>query len=217
LTIGLTFGELLPALAKSRQVIALELQGHGHTADVERDFTLENLVSDVVGVLDELEVEEADLFGFSLGGIVATQLALTHPTRVGRLVAASVHAWKDGYHPDIFAMDSSSKRLPTESDFAQMQAAHAEVAPFREQFETFAAKASALPERHEWTGAELGGLSVPVLLLVGDKDFVRVEHAAELLELVPDARLAVLPETTHMDLTHRVELVLLLVRGFLNR
>lgn len=217
LTIGLTFGELLPALARTRRVIALELQGHGHTADIEREFTVPNLVSDVVGVLDHLDVEEADVFGFSLGGIVALQLAMSAPERVGRVVAAAVHARHDGYHPDIFGMVPESTRLPTEADFKEMQEAYAAVAPFPEQFESFAAKASALPETHEWTPGQLAAVRVPVLLLVGDNDFVRVEHAAEMHALIPDARLAVLPDTTHMDLTKRADLVLPMVGRFLNQ
>lgn len=217
LTIDLTFRDLLPGLARTHQVIAVELQGHGHTADVAREFTLDNLASDVAGVLDHLGVEQADVFGFSVGGLVAVQVALRHPERVRRLVAASVHYNKDGYHQEVFRVDSGSERLPTAGDFMEMQDAHAAVAPFPEQFDSFAAKASALPERHEWSVDELRGLTVPVLLLLGDTDFVRLEHAAEMLELIPDAQLAVLPGATHMDVTRRPELVLPMVEAFLGR
>lgn len=217
LTIDLTFGAVLGDLARTHRVVAVELQGHGHTADIDREFTLDNLASDVVGVLDHLGIDQADFFGFSLGGLVGTQVALRSPEQVGRLVGASVHFRADGYHPDVFAMEAGSRRLPSEQDFADMMSAHAAVAPHPEQFEAFAAKASALPERHEWSGDELRGLRVPVLLIVGDTDFVRVEHAAELLELVPDGRLAVLPDTTHGEVMRRAELVLPMVRGFLQR
>ena len=114
-------------------------------------------------------------------------------------------------------MEPGSRRVPGERDFQEMMEAYAAVAPDPGRFEGFAAKASALPERHEWSDDELRGLRVPVLLLVGDTDFVRIEHAAEMLELIPDARLAVLPDTTHMDVTRRGELVLPMVRGFLRR
>src|SRR5262245_64771613 len=92
LTIDLNFGPLLEPLAASRQVIAVELQGHGHTADTGRAMTIEALAGDVVALLDHLGITEADLFGFSLGGLVAYAIALGAPTRVGKLIVASADA-----------------------------------------------------------------------------------------------------------------------------
>ncbi len=216
LTIGLTFGTMLPALAATRQVVAIELQGHGHTADIDREFTLEHLADDVAGVLDELGIERADFFGFSLGGLVSLRLAMRHPDRAGRLAVAGVHFRADGYHPEIFDMDARSDRLPTEADFRQMHDAYVAVAPDPDRFEAFAAKASALPERLDWSAADLGSVTSPVLIVIGDRDFTRIDHAAQMRELIPDARLAVLPDTTHMDLTRRADLVLPLVEPFLD-
>lgn len=215
LTIGGTFAWTLPELAKTRRVVAIELQGHGHTAEIDREFTLEHLADDVVGVLDELGFERADFFGFSLGGLVALQLAMRHPDRAGRLAVAAVHFRADGYHPEIFDMESGSKRLPTEADFQQMHDEYVAVAPDPGAFEAFAAKASALPERLDWSAEDLGSVKSPALIIIGDLDFVRVEHAARMRELIPDARLAVLPDCTHMDLVRRADLVLPLVTEFL--
>src|SRR5215471_7631200 len=92
LTIDLSFGPLLEPLAADRQVIAVELQGHGHTADTGRAMTIEALAGDVVALLDHLGIAEADLFGFSLGGLVAYAIALGAPTRVGKLIVASADA-----------------------------------------------------------------------------------------------------------------------------
>ena len=92
MTIDLNFGPLLEPLATSRQVIAVELQGHGHTADTSRPMTIEALASDVVALLDQLGIAEADLFGFSLGGLVAYAVALGAPSRVGKLIVASADA-----------------------------------------------------------------------------------------------------------------------------
>jgi pimeloyl-ACP methyl ester carboxylesterase len=217
LTIELSFARMLPSLAKTRQVIAIEMQGHGHTADIDRELTLEHFADDVVGVLDELGVERADFFGYSLGGLVALQLAMRHPDRAGRLAVMAVHYRPDGYHPEIFDMDSGSARLPTEVDFQIMHDAYVAVAPEPERFEEFAAKASALAERIGWSPADLGSVRSPVLLVIGDTDFVRIEHAAEMRELIPNAALAVLPNTTHMDLTNRADLVLPMVAEFLSR
>jgi pimeloyl-ACP methyl ester carboxylesterase len=96
LTIESNFDGILPSLAKTRQVIAIELQGHGRTADTDRAFDLEYLADDVVGVLDELGIDRADIFGFSLGGLVALQLAMRHPDRAGRLVVGGGHPRADG-------------------------------------------------------------------------------------------------------------------------
>jgi len=216
LTIGLSFDDLLPDLAKARRVVAIELQGHGHTADIEREFTIGNLAGDVVGVLDHLGIDEADLFGYSLGGLVSLQTAMRYPERVGRVVAASVHYRSDGYYPEIFEMSADSRRLPTAAEFKEMQTAHAAVAPFPEQFEAFMAKVAPLPTTHEWSEAELGSVRAPVLLIIGDTDFMRIEHAARMAELIPDSRLAVLPETTHMQVVRRGELVLPMIARFLD-
>src|SRR5216684_3992750 len=89
MAIDLNFGPLLEPLAASRQVIAVELQGHGHTADTDRPMTIEALAGDVAGLLDHLGIPDADLFGFSLGGLVGCAVALGAPTRVGKLIVAS--------------------------------------------------------------------------------------------------------------------------------
>ncbi|HTQ90955.1 MAG TPA: alpha/beta fold hydrolase [Streptosporangiaceae bacterium] len=96
LTIDLSFGPLLEPLAATRQVIAAELQGHGHTADTGRPMTIEALAGDVVALLDHLGITRADLFGFSLGGLVAYAVALGAPTRVGKLIVASADARRAG-------------------------------------------------------------------------------------------------------------------------
>lgn len=96
LTAETCFGAMLPRLAEAHQVIAVDMQGHGHTADTARPVTLANLASDVVGLLDHLGLDRADFFGFSLGSLVAVEVAVTHPARVGRLVLASGHVRPDG-------------------------------------------------------------------------------------------------------------------------
>ena len=98
MTIDLSFGDVWPELATDRQVIATELQGHGRTADIDRDIELRYLAGDVAALLDHLGIGQADVLGFSLGGGVALQLALDHPDRVGRLILASISYAPDGFH-----------------------------------------------------------------------------------------------------------------------
>ncbi|MFF5958312.1 alpha/beta fold hydrolase [Streptomyces luteogriseus] len=216
LTIGLSFGAVLPALAATRRVVAPELQGHGHTADIERDMSVPDLASDVIGLLDELGIGRADFLGFSLGGLTALEVGVRHPERVGRLVLAATHYRQDGYHEEVRDPRYSSPRLPSRADFREMTEAYAAVAPDPGHFEAFMAKCGAAAHAPlPWTADDLRGLAAPTLLVLGDTDFLRVEHAAEMRDLIPDARLAVLPDTTHMALMRRTDLLLPMLEEFL--
>jgi pimeloyl-ACP methyl ester carboxylesterase len=217
-TIGLSFGAVLPELAAGRQVIAAELQGHGRTADIDRDITVANMAGDVAGLLGHLGVSQADVLGFSLGGEVALQLALDYPDRVGRVILVSVGYAPDGMHAEISdpAQWASSTRMPTAEDFRQWREAYERVAPDPGHFDAFAAKNNQAVASHPgWTAAELGRISAPALLVFGDHDFFRLEHAVELHALIPGAQLAVLPGATHMELMRRADLMIPLVRDFL--
>ena len=213
-----SFGPLIPALAKGREVIAVELQGHGRTADTDRDYSLPNLSSDVVALLDHLGVERADLFGFSLGGLTGLQTAIASPDRVGRLIAASAQFRPDGYHPEIFDPSAwaTSTRMPTQADFEEMRRDYVRLSPNPEQFEAFQAKVGgAVAAFQGWSDEALRAIAAPTLVVIGDHDFVRIEHAAEMQELIPDAQLAVLPGTTHVGVVQRVDLLLPMIERFL--
>jgi pimeloyl-ACP methyl ester carboxylesterase len=217
LTIDLSFGRMLPALAEQHRVIGVELQGHGHTEDIDRRLQLDLLAEDVVALMDHLGLERADLFGYSLGGLVATELVVRHPERVDRLVVAATHFRPDGYHPEIHDPRQDSPRLPTEADFVQMQQAYAAVAPDPAHFEAFLQKAQPMIAGFRgWSDEQLRAITAPTLLAIGDTDFVRIEHAAAIHALLPDAQLLVLPGCTHMEVVRRPEL-LSAVRWFLDR
>jgi pimeloyl-ACP methyl ester carboxylesterase len=214
-TIDLSFGALIPRLAASHRVIAVELQGHGHTADIDRVPTYSDLADDVVALLDHLRVDRADVFGFSLGGLVAIELGLRHPTRADRLVLAAAQYRPEGYH-DL--SDPASVRMPTAAEFAEMEQEYRRVAPDPDHFEAFHTKLSGIVQSAPgWSADDMRRLAAPVLLVIGDTDFVRIEHAAEMLELIPDAQLAVLPRTRHTELTLRTDVLAPLVEGFLAR
>jgi pimeloyl-ACP methyl ester carboxylesterase len=213
LTIDLSFGPLIEPLAASRQVIAVELQGHGHTADTGRPMTIESLAGDVVALLDHLGITEADLFGFSLGGFVAYAVALGASARVGRLIVASADAHRP---PGRESAPLGEDRMPTPADFQAMRDAYAAVAPDPAQFDEFAARASAMV--HEFPGwtDELRSLRVPTMLIFGDRDFSPLPDVVELLGFLPDAQLAVLPGTTHMGVMRRPAELLALITPFLD-
>lgn len=210
-TIELAFGDTLAEFAKRHRVIAIELQGHGRTPDTERDFTLEHLADDVVALLDHLGIEQADVLGFSLGGLAATQVGAAHPARVRRLVLASAHVRPDGYHDGIFA-GTRTDLLPTERDFQSMVEAYQAVAPDPDHFAAFAGKVSALPPTVDFSDDELRSITAPTLVLIGDTDFVRIEHATLMRDLIPNAQLGVLPDTTHMGLLRNTATVPLVER-----
>jgi pimeloyl-ACP methyl ester carboxylesterase len=213
MTIDLNWGPLLEPLAGNRQVIAVELQGHGHTADTDRPMTIEELAADVLALLDHLGIAQADLFGFSLGGLVAYEIALTTPARVRRLVIASA----DGHRPpgrESAPLDDD--RMPTPDDFQAMRDAYDAVAPDPSHFEAFADKASTMVHTFPGWTDELRSLHVPTLLIFGDRDFSPLADVLETFELLPDARLAVLPGTTHVGVARRPDQLLALVTPFLD-
>ena len=213
LTIGLSFGPLVEPLAASRQVIALELQGHGRTADTGRAMTIEALAADVVALLDHVGIAEADLFGFSLGGLVAYAVALGAPARVGKLIVASADAHRP---PGRESAPLDDDRLPMPADFQEMRDAYDAVAPDPAHFDEFAVKLETLVhEFRGWTD-ELRSLRVPTLLIFGDRDFSPLPDAVEMFELLPNAQLAVLPGTTHVGVTRRPGQVLALITPFLD-
>lgn len=213
-TIGLSFGTLLEPLAAGRQVIAVELQGHGHTADPGRPMTIAALAGDVVALLDQLGLAQADVFGFSLGGLVGYELALSHPARVGRLIAASADPHRP---PGRESKPISEDRLPTQTDFQAMHDANVAAAPDPSGFEKLTARVP--PMVHEvpaWTDDQVRSLRTPTLLIFGDRDFSPLPDVAELFELLPDAQLAVLPGTMHVAVTQRADTLVPLITSFLD-
>jgi pimeloyl-ACP methyl ester carboxylesterase len=158
-TVGLSFAAVLPALAADRRVVAPELQGHGHTADTGRALAVPNVASDVVALLDELGIREADFLGYSLGGLTALEIAVRHPDRVGRIVLAATQYSQDGIHDDVHAGDFASPRLPDEVDFREMAEAYAACAPDPGHFQDFLAKVSAAANAPlPWTADDLRGV-----------------------------------------------------------
>lgn len=220
LTFHLSFDPLLPTLTAQRKVIGIELQGHGHTADSGRPFSIRQCAEDVIALLDQLGIERADLFGYSLGGLVSTEVAVLFPDRVGRLVLAAAHfgpTRSKAYYPEITGLDLESPRMPTEEEGAAMIRAYEEVAPNPAGFYPSVQQIQAVVHDYEgWTDEQLARLTMPVLIMIGDTDFVRLEHAVEMKGLVPNAQLAILPATKHMQLI-RPDLVLPMVTAFLRQ
>lgn len=183
-------------------------------------MTVPALSADVLALLDELDTERADFFGFSLGGLTALQTAVAQPERVGRLVIASTEYRPDGYYDEILhpVQRWGSARLPSEADFQEMADAYAATAPDPDHFQQLLAKCTATAHSHPgWSDEELRALAAPTLMVIGDTDFVRIEHAADVLRLIPNAELAVLPATTHLQVTRRTTALVPMLEAFLGR
>jgi pimeloyl-ACP methyl ester carboxylesterase len=214
-TIETSFGSILPELARTRRIVAFERQGYGHTADIEdRPFLFEQFADDTVALLDHLRIAEADLFGFSNGGTVALHVAIAHPERVRKLVLASAFFSHDAAEPafwDGFAM-ATPDIMPK-----VLRDAYFAVAPHPENFERFFYKGVNLMRGFEDIPREhLQAIQAPALIICGDRDVMRPEHAVEEYRLIPRAQLAVLPGTDHMSLTSRPEWLVPMIEPFLD-
>ena len=220
LNIELGFPDLVPELAPRYQVITVELQGHGRTADIDREITPASSASDVVGLLDHLGLQRAHVVGHSMGAAVAIELAVSYPDRVLSIVPISATVRPDGMHEDFSDPEKMavSTRMPTAEDFEQMQSTYRRLSPHPDRFEEFLGRLSqSNADLVGWTDAQLAGITAPTLFVIGDHDFTTVPHAAMMLELVPGSRLAVLPGTTHMQAPRRTDLLAPMLEEFLDR
>jgi pimeloyl-ACP methyl ester carboxylesterase len=202
--------DLLPRFAKHRPVIAIEPQGHGHTADRPAAPSMEQMAEDVRAVLDHLKVGKAHLLGHSLGGMILTGLAIRHPDRVASLVPVSAPYTFEGMQAELVVLQRDPTHvpspqliplLPTEADFASWKAVYERVNPDPKSFDRVVEKLNVmLGNWPGWRPEEVKTIKAPTLVALGDNDFMRVDFAAQMARLIPHAQLAVLPDTTHMDI-----------------
>ncbi len=208
------FGPLLAELGQTRRVIAVELQGHGHTADIDRPLSYEAMADDIAALIEHLKLENADVLGYSLGGGVALQTAIRHPEKVRRLVLVSATCKRDGWYPEVLAgMAAMSAEAARGMVGSPMHAAYAAAAPRPDDWPMLVEKLSRLLRQdYDWS-PDVAQMQVPMLIIVGDADSVRTAHALELFGLRgggkqdagwdgsgrPASQLAILPGATHYN------------------
>jgi pimeloyl-ACP methyl ester carboxylesterase len=221
------FGPLLDELARARRVVAVELQGHGHTADIDRAFSYEAFGDDLAGLASDLGLRQVDLLGYSLGGGASLRCAIQHPELVRRLAVVGQPCRRDGWFPDVLAaMARVSGALLETMRASTLFERWAAVAPDPAAIAGVMDKTGELLRRpYDWS-AEVAQLPMPVLLVYGDADSVPPSHAAEFFALLGGglrdagwdgsalgvSRLAILPGRTHYDVGSAPELAPVLER-----
>ncbi len=218
--------EFIQQFAQSRQVIAVELQGHGRTADADRPLSYEQMADDVAAMMQEIGIAQADFFGYSLGGGVALQVAIRHPAMAGRLAVASMPFNTDGYHPGM--IDMIQTITPEMFAGSPIEESYVSLAPNPDDFPTLVEKLVQLDsEIQDWSPESIQAIESPTLLIFGDSDIVRLEHVVEMFQLrggnvngdlagLPSAQLAVIPGATHTSVLNQVDLLAPIITAFLN-
>jgi pimeloyl-ACP methyl ester carboxylesterase len=224
--IGTSFGALLPELAKSRQVIGFEMQAHGRTADIDRPLSVEQMADDAAAAIRHLGIAPADIFGYSLGASIALHVAIRHPDVVRKLVLASVTYTLSGVHPGL--MEGLGNMTADMMHGSPWHEEYLRIAPNPDGFATLFAKKSQMDQQiKDVPAAAIQAIKAPTLLIIGDSDLVRPEHAVEMFRLLgggvfgdmaglPTSQLAILPGTTHVTLVSRADLLLAIIPPFLD-
>jgi pimeloyl-ACP methyl ester carboxylesterase len=211
-------------LSKTRKVIAVEMQGHGRTADIKRDFSFENLADDLAALLDHLRIPRADLIGYSMGGGVAMQCAIRHPEKVRKVVSISAVFRHNGWvkeAPDAFPQLTAEalKGSPIETEYKKLS-------PTPNEFPNFVKRVIAMDLKPYDFGADkLKATKAPMFFIHGDADGVQLKHISEMFRLKGDeifgdlrprsaSRLAILPNTTHITLMERMPVIVPMVNDF---
>jgi pimeloyl-ACP methyl ester carboxylesterase len=225
--IGTSFGKLLPGLSASRQVIAFELQAHGRTADIDRPLTLEGMADDVAEAIRKLGLGQADILGYSMGAAVALHVVVRHPELVRKLIFVSATYKMSGIHPGL--MDGLGQMKPEMMYGSPFHEEYISIAPRPGDFNRLFEKKSEMDRRtRDFSDEEIRSIQSPVLLVFGDSDLTRPEHAVEMFRLVgggvfgdtpaglPDSQLAILPATSHVGMAGRADWLVPMIDEFLD-
>ena len=218
--------EWIGELSKTRKVIAIEMQGHGRTADIKRDFSYDYLADDVAALLDYLNIPSADIVGYSLGGGVALNFAIRHPNKVRKVVSISAVLRRDGWVKE--GVDALSNLTAEAFKGSSMEAEYKNLSPTPNEFPAFVKHVVALVSKPYDFGADkLKATKAPLFFIFGDADGVRLDHIAEMYRLKGGevhgdmqprsaSRLAILPDTTHVTLMSRITMIVPMVNNFLD-
>ena len=224
-TIQMNWGQLIPELAKTRKVIAIELQGHGHTPFSDRKLSRATLASDVEKVMDYLKIDSADIAGYSFGGQIAYQFAIQSPKRLRKLVIISAAYKSDGWVPEVTG--GFKKMKPELFANSPLQAAYDAVAPDKTKWTKFLEQMIALAgEPFNMGDDNIAKITAPVLIISGDNDGMdKIELAKTYkllgggvsadLQLMPKSQLAIVPNQSHVGLMMQTKTIFDYLDSFL--
>jgi pimeloyl-ACP methyl ester carboxylesterase len=214
-TIQTSFKHVLPALACDRQVIAFEQQGCGRTADIaERPFSFKQSADDTIALLQHLNINRADLLGFSNGGTIALHVSMWCLQLVRRLIVITALMKRSWADPQFW---ESMKTARPEVMPPELRDAYLEVAPHPENFELFFYKGrDRMRDFQDAPEDALRTIAAPTLVIGSDRDVMRPEGTVELFRLLPHAQLAILPHTEHMEITTRTSWLVPMINEFLD-
>jgi len=213
-------------LSKTRKVIAVEMQGHGRTADIDRDISGANLADDVAALLDYLKIPRADLIGYSMGGGVAMECAIRHPDKVRKVVVISSTFRRDGMVKE--ARGAIPKLTAEAFKGSPIETEYKKLSPTPNGFPDFVKHVIAMASKpHDFGADQLKATKAPMFFIHGDADGIRLEHIAEMFRLKGGethgdmgprsaSRLAILPDTTHVTLMQRIPIIVPMVNDFLD-
>jgi pimeloyl-ACP methyl ester carboxylesterase len=220
-----SMGAIIPKLAATHRVYAVELQGHGRTTDIKRPITYQNLADDVAAFMDAVGLAKADVFGYSMGAVTGLKLAIRHPAKVNKLVAASVAYDAKGWQPEFIAfIPQMTVEMILQMPFAEE---YRKLAPNPDGFRGLAEKLIALEKEPMAWEQEVKSVKTPVLIITGDADVATLEHSVALFRLLgggvmgdmgkplPASRLAVLPATSHTAVITQPDLLHAFIEPFL--
>jgi pimeloyl-ACP methyl ester carboxylesterase len=220
-----TMGAIIPRLAKTHRVYAVELQGHGRTTDIDRPITYPDMADDVAAFMDAVGLPKADVFGYSMGAVVGLQLAIRHPAKVNKLVAASVAYDVEGWQP-VFKdfIPQMTVEMILEMPFAKD---YPKLAANPKGFPELARKLIALEKEPMAWGEDVKAMKTPVLIIAGDADVSTLEHSVAMFRLLgggimgdmgkplPASRLAVMPATAHTAVITQPDMLHAFIEPFL--
>jgi pimeloyl-ACP methyl ester carboxylesterase len=218
---------LVDKLATTRQVIAPEMQGHGHTADIDRPFRYEQLADDCAALINHLGFRSVDVFGYSMGGMIALELTVRHPGLVRKLVVAGSGYNPDGSYPEVNA--AIAQLTPEVFAGSPIETSYRETSPNPDEFPTFVRRLVKMGDGYKGlTDDQIRSITAPTLIVIGDAEGVKPEHAVHWLRLlgggvigdfvgVPASQLAILPGTTHWALLSQTDILAAIIPPFLDR
>ena len=212
-TIETCLGKIRPGLAKAWRTIAIEQQGHGRTADIDRPLSIEQMAEDTAALLRQLKIENADFVGYSMGGAIALQIALKHPGLVRKVVVFGTAFNNDGLIPGLI---ENSKNMKPEDIPALFRDAYTKTAPNPKGWPALVGKIKDLMQNAKGLRPEdIKSIKAPTLVMIGDADIVRPEHAVEMFRLLPHGQLAILPASDHFAPMQRGDWIVAHTRAFL--